>query len=726
MKQLYSTSLLMLLLTGACALGSCSDDDKSQPDTPPKTENKFSFNEQTQPLRSAVYEMKETAPEGDNKQEETTPPVYTFYLSPTQGLTDVNGMNVADNYIKVVSNQVNGDVDLSIEGNEIAYQDLLLNAANAGQAAKSEVSVKMLSTKVVSIALDIEVAGKKLTASYYGLCSKQAGAEEEGKIDILLDQAVNSYYLGQAREGDSHNYYFIFANAKCSNTGKGGVALAEPGYMLVTDLYALPKEDVYDMPTGEYMPSMLFEDHTYDKNFSGVSHLAEDGTRSQLPLVEGESIMVSKQDDVWTISARVVDYDGVERSIAFQGAMKIKDMPAGGAPSLPQIGHDVNINCFTATASYYGNMMNSSTGMMWINIYDEKYQNNKGENGMAVCLVLFHDLFGNPKDAKLMPGTYEVNQSFKHSTWLPAIEIPMQGMVFPFGTYAQMDDGSNFGQFSYAHKGTVTIEEGQHMEQYKITFDLESLDGYKITGSYEGTVPVTDASDDKDPDDGTSTLERDYDMDLSGVNTATYHVPSQVYVQGIDYQPTSNYDCGFQIINIGLEIEGEYEKDFVRRKPGGDIFRMELCTEKGKENVITPGEYKVQPDRWPDYFKPGNMLPGIVLEGAFTSSRWMHQDYKVDEKYGYVFEWMDGHALIYDGVVTISEVPGKEGHYKFEIDGICGRKHHVRGTWEGPIEKLGGSKTSDSKNIRTISNKNVREMSEAYRQAAHQKTQMGK
>lgn len=715
----------MLFLTGACVMGSCSDDDKSQPDTSPQQENKFSFNEQTRPLESAVYELKETVSEGETSQKDVAPSVYTFYLSPTKGLTDVNGMNVADNYIKIASSQVNGDVDMSVEGNEITYHDLILNNTNAAQATKSDVKIQMLSAKVVNIAIDVEVEGKKLTASYYGLCTKQADPNAENKIDITLDRVINSFYLGKAREGDSHNYYFIFSNANYSKGPQGGITLTEPGYMFVADLYALPKEDVYDMPTGDYMPSMFLEDHTFDKNYSGVSYLDEDGSRAQLPLVEGESIAVSKQDSIWTISARIVDHDGMERTIAFQGQMKIKDMPSGGTATLPQIGHDVEVVGVSAKATYYGNMMNAATGMMWINVYDDKYLNQEGSNGMAVALVVFHDLFGNPKDATIMPGTYTVNQSFKHSTWLPAIEIPMQGMVFPFGTYAQMDDGTSFGQFSYAQKGTITIENGQHMNQYKITYDLESADGYKITGSYEGIIPITDASDDKNPDDGTSTLERDYDMNLSTVNTATYHVPSVVYVEGIGDKPVSTYQCGFQIINIGLEVEADYEKDFTRRKPGGDIFRMELCTEKGKENVITPGEYKVQPNRWPDYFKPGAMLPGIIRDGAFTSSRWMHQDYKVSES-GFVFEWMDGHALIYDGVVNISKVEGTD-NYKFEIDGICGRKHHVKGTWEGPVVALGNSKKADaSKANHFVTNEEVKEMSAAYREAASQKIEMNK
>ena len=123
------------------------------------------------------------------------------------------------------------------------------------------------------------------------------------------------------------------------------------------------------------------------------------------------------------------------------------------------------------------------------------------------------------------------------------------------------------------------------------------------------------------------------------------------------------------------------------REPGGDIVRVELTTEPGKENEITPGTYEVTEQRWPAYIKPGVMMRGIMLDGGLHGSRWMHQYYAEWGEDHKVFEYMDGHALFYDGHVTITKVEGegKDNWYRFEFDAICVRKHHVRGTWEGPI-----------------------------------------
>lgn len=62
---------------------------------------------------------------------------------------------------------------------------------------------------------------------------------------------------------------------------------------------------------------------------------------------------------------------------------------------------------------------------------------------------------------------------------------------------------------------------------------------------------------------------------------------------------------------------------------------------------------------------------------------------------------MDAHALLYGGQVTISKVEGegKENWYRFEVDGICVRKHHVRGTWEGPVVSQTGRAAAEKDHL---------------------------
>lgn len=83
------------------------------------------------------------------------------------------------------------------------------------------------------------------------------------------------------------------------------------------------------------------------------------------------------------------------------------------------------------------------------------------------------------------------------------------------------------------------------------------------------------------------------------------------------------------------------------------------------------------------------------------AARWMHQTYSMWGDDNKIFEYMDGHALLYDGQVTITKVEGegKENWYRFEVDGICVRKHHVRGTWEGPVVSQTGRAAAEKDHL---------------------------
>lgn len=688
MRKLYLFFFFMLCTAGASILNSCSDNDSTSSGNTdmPESGNALIYNGVVREIKSAVYTV-ETRGNGEKADASEAASVYTIYLSPTAGLVDVDGMLIADDAVKITVEQSSGIVDLTAVGNGIAYGEIDMNASNVGETSKADLSVEFLSPRVVRISAAIETGGKTLTVVYYGLCKNSDASEKGEDADkVLLDKVPLSWYLGPVKGVESHNYYMAFTDAK-ANVSKGQVTLKEAGYLFMADLYAVPCEDVYTLPDGEYMASQLNEDHTFTSQYTGVQYIDAEGNKTQLSLVPGEPLKVSREGDVWSISLRFVDTDGSEKSIVYEGQLQIVDQPENGGFYLPQIGRSVEVVGVSATATYYGNMLEAGTGMMQINIFDETYDTEKGQGGLGAALVVFNDLFGNPKEAVIKPHDYLPGTSFQWGSWMPAVEIPMEGLVFPLGTYVQLDDGTPFGQFSYGKEGTIKIEDtgttqvenGKDEPVYKIEFNLTSKDGFTLKGSYTGVIPVTDASNDKSDDDGTSTLERDYDMDLSKITKAHYYTWDQVYIQGLGYKPISSYGCGLQFINIGKTT------DFSDRIPGGDIVRMELVTEPGKENEITPGTYEVTEQRWPAYIKPGVMMRGIMLAGDLHGSRWMHQYPK--EIGDQIYEYMDGHALFYGGQVTITKVEGegRENWYRFELDGICVRKHHVRGTWEGPV-----------------------------------------
>lgn len=111
---------LLLFLTGAFStiLTSCdSDDDGNGPVIVPA--NSFAYNRNIQPFASVLYVYDEV--EG----------IYTFYFSPSDGITDLDAMWQANDFIRIITPMPAGDVNLLEEGNELTYNELLVSPATA-------------------------------------------------------------------------------------------------------------------------------------------------------------------------------------------------------------------------------------------------------------------------------------------------------------------------------------------------------------------------------------------------------------------------------------------------------------------------------------------------------------------------------------------------------------------------------------------------------------------
>ena len=372
-------------------------------------------------------------------------------------------------------------------------------------------------------------------------------------------------------------------------------------------------------------------------------------------------------------------------SKAFSTGEDFYSIDAGSNFSNPQIGKDVEFEGVEATALYYGNLFDSATGMMLINIFDENYD-IKGKDGYCVSLVVFSDLFGNPKNARLIPGKYTMSKGLEYGTWLPAMEVNYYGIPMVMGSYAHYLDARGekaTEKYSYGAEGEIEITELADNAGFTVNYDLFSNDGYRIRGSYTGKIPVIDNSDDKGDDDGTSTLEKDYDMDLSMWDCAYVAPLNRIWVGGMGYydidgealkniKPTYPAPFGLQYVYIGLKgDDGE-----------GDRVLLELLVNDDAETYITPGTYPCTEDRFPEHFVPGHMMRGIMLEGDFASSSFVHLNEKTH---------MDQHANFYGGEVTITKAEGGDNWFTFDIDGICVRKHHVRGSWTGPVYRYKGT-----------------------------------
>lgn len=167
MKTSYASGLRVLtwaVLLSAGSMASCSDDDKENTPTPPPVQlvDQIEYDGGTPiDIKSAIYEVEDTD-------------LYTFYLSPTAGITNVDGMTEANDYLAVKVRNPKGTVDTAADEYEIAYKDIKVN-----DNTKNDIESVSLSSDLIAetsrLNLYVEVvmkSGKTLLARYANTCTE--------------------------------------------------------------------------------------------------------------------------------------------------------------------------------------------------------------------------------------------------------------------------------------------------------------------------------------------------------------------------------------------------------------------------------------------------------------------------------------------------------------------------------------------------------------------------
>lgn len=708
MKKLYFLAkAIMPLFMSACVLVACEKgggtepdpDDSNKPGSVTKPEdlsNQAAYNGSVFSLQSVIYTFEEV--EGSA----------VFYLSPTAGITDIDGMQAANDYIRLVVGKTNGsNVNFAGTDNAVVYNDLQADASNASQFKITKLDVILYGATAVEIQINIASNDGRSTllTNYYGSCTRYPSDDIAIEAVAVCTHVAQQVYFGQGLGTNAHEYDLLVSTSQLTQATDGTlVLLEETGYAMHIAFFAIPNS-VYRtrLPQGTYKYSEGAEAGTY----LSVSYLAEFSTEnghqemSTRPFV-GDMTVTTDNNDITTIRASFVDSSNRLRTIAYQGKLG-NFMDINSSTYLPQFNQDVDMTANKANGIYYGRMGEQAYGTFELVIYENAYLDGQEGSFGATLLLTSPTLFTKEADLKQniskLNGTYNASSTFSQSmSWFKPVEMNVYGMVQPYGTFLHQYDGSYYGLFGYANDGTVTISAGSADGDMHIEFDLTSQNGSKMKGRYDGPIEWSWQPVSSDSDDGTSTLTEDYDMDLARHKEARLVVPQQIYIGGIGYTQMSDYskrwgsqspdkndDIGYQYIafgNIGLN------EDPVGTVNAGDFAYIELVTAPGEERQLKPGHYTISPQRWPAYFHPMNSdgegvaVKGMLLNSISYTSHWEHH-YASDGGLSVI----DGHAYFYGGEVTVSG-PDADGEYTFEFDCLCVRDHHVRGTWKGPVSGI--------------------------------------
>lgn len=478
--------------------------------------------------------------------------------------------------------------------------------------------------------------------------------------EVTLTQCVAAVYsVGEDGLGD---YYLIFSEkGNATFDMSAGTLTTADDNTLTLDLYAEASSPIV-LPEGVYSPGEEGA-MTYYPDYSTSIYYDESGNEKSSQLLTGGVNVVKNDDGTYSVTAT----DAAGTTYSYTGNISFTD-PSASTYVYPQIGADVNVTFTGGLAYYYGNLYESKTGNMYINLYSGEYDSESGgmtSTGYDLAICAFSSLFGDPANAKVLPGTYTVGRSFQKNTYYPGMEIDYIGMTIVFGTYIKqrkaMTGGDSDYAYSYIVDGTVVITEGSSDRRYNVTVDLLTDDGHTVKGTATNVeFSVTDLSDDSGVSVD-SNLDHDVELDLDYIKTArSYYLGEQ---------------NGVKIFTVDLGSPSGKDGD------EGDLIRMEFQADVNSTD-LPAGTYEVMENNhlWTNQYAPFQLTQNYFTDqGERTGTRYMHF-----AKGRYCVA--DTFAAVVAGRVSVEKVEGTD-NYHFTINLQDGNAFDITGDWTGPMER---------------------------------------
>lgn len=502
---------------------------------------------------------------------------------------------------------------------------------------------------------------RKKLLSFYLLTFFLTLAANAQNTDVKkMNNVVAAYYTqASSSTDDMENYYLVLSDSKDAvfNNTSGSIE-ATNATITAIDFYA-PKGSGTQLPEGTY--SGDGESLYYDADYSYSAVYDANGKPSTETLIADNVTVKINSDNTYSIS--FADEKGT--SYSFSGTLNFVDMN-GGTAVYPQIPTDINATFTGGMAFYHGNLMESNTGNIYINLFDCDFDPETGamkEKGLDLAICAFNRLFGDPKQATIIPGTYTVARNFKSETFFPGMEIDYSGMTVLMGTYLKrrktITGADSDYDYGYITSGTITITEGSKEGAFDFVIDCMTDRGHKVTGTAKDiTFNIVDVSDDKKKT-VESNLDHDVTLDLSYIKKARAY-----------YLGRTN-GCNVFTVDIGSPSGKDGDE--------GDLLRMEFQT-SSTAKTLPAGTYELMENDhlWTNQYAPFYMTRGYFDQyGGRTGTRYEHF---AKDRYCVV----DTFAFVYSGRVGVEKL--ENDNYHFTMNLADGNGFLINAEWSGPVE----------------------------------------
>lgn len=224
MKKCYWSRLRVLtwaVLFTAGGFASCSDDDEKDPTPPPPVELKDQIrygDGEPADVKSAIFDVEDTD-------------LYTFYLSPTAGVTDLAGMSAAKDYLRVTVRNPKGTVNTASDTFEISYKDISVKKQTMTDVEKVQLSADLVKeTQRLNLYVEVTLkSGKTLLARYANTCTEAVPQKLDNQFE--LDKAITA--IGSVVEwynpAEGYTTYYFY-----TQSGVTAPSAATPADMRIT------------------------------------------------------------------------------------------------------------------------------------------------------------------------------------------------------------------------------------------------------------------------------------------------------------------------------------------------------------------------------------------------------------------------------------------------------------------------------------------------------------
>ncbi len=525
----------------------------------------------------------------------------------------------------------------------------------------------LLATFALSLLAMPAAAQTTYTKAHASMSSIKNAAKAKPVADAqvtTLTSVVAAYYTKASTGVVLDNYYLVLSDkSDATYDDAQGSIDATDAKVITLDLYG-PATGSTILPAGEYVADGSVDDaeQVYDPDYSFADYYNANGkSLSDPPLITGNVSVTKNTDGTYTLT--FADAEGT--SYTYTGALSFYDRN-GSNTVYPQITTDVNTTFTGGLAFYHGNLMESNTGNIYINLYDCDFDDTTGAmngKGFNLSICAFNRLFGDPAQAKIVPGTYTVARNFNVNTYFPGMEIDYSGITVLMGTYIKqrkaMSGADSDYAFGYITDGTITITDGDESGTYNFEVDCTTDRGHKIKGTAKNiSFNIIDMSDD-DTKSAVSNLDHDVTLDLDYIKTArAYYTGRQ---NGVNVF----------VVDIGSPSGKDGNE--------GDLFKMEFQTSTSSSE-LPAGTYELMEENhlWTNLYAPYKLTQGYFDNyGELIGTRYWH--FAKDR-----YQVVDTFASVITGRVGVEVLENK--NYKFTIDCADGRGFLIQGEWTGPLE----------------------------------------